>query len=187
MTLQKGVLLACMLSAVALAQTPPAEPISYYRIDFVIKEVEGDKVLNSRAYSMTTSTSARNAGIRTGSKIPYPTTNGYSYSDVGINIDCRIIKEENNRLILDLQADVSSTVPGLKHMAYLAFIKTADPQADVSSTVPGAKAILAPIIRQNRWTSMVIVPLNKPTIVFSSDDMMTKRQMQLEITAAVVK
>ncbi len=161
MTLQKVVLLACMLSAEALAQTPPAEPINYYRLDFVIKEVEGGKVLNSRAYSMTTSTSSRNASIRTGSKVPYQTTSGYSYSDVGISIDCKTIKEDNNRLILDLQAEVSSTVPG-------------------------AEGILAPIIRQNKWISMVIVPLNKPTIVFSSDDVMAKRQMQLEITAAAV-
>ena len=162
MTLRKVVLLGCMLSAVALAQAPPAEPISYYRLDFVIKEVEGGKVLNSRAYFMTTSTSPRNASIRTGSKVPYQTGGGqYNYADVGINIDCKTIKEENNRLILDLQAEVSSTAPG-------------------------AEGSL-PIIRQNKWISTVTVPLNKPTIVFSSDDVTAKRQMQVEITAAAIK
>ena len=87
MNLQKVVLLGCILGAMALGQPPAADPISYYRIDFVIKEVEGGKVLNSRAYSMTTSTSPRNSSIRTGSKVPYETVKGqYNYSDVGINI-----------------------------------------------------------------------------------------------------
>ena len=163
MNLQKVVLVGCMLSAVALPQTPAAEPIGYYRIDFVIKEVEGGKVLNSRAYSMTTSTSPRNSSIRTGSKVPYQTGSGqYNYAEVGINIDCKNMKEENNRLILDVLAEVSSTAQG----------------TEGSST---------PIIRQNRWISTVTVPLNKPTTVFSSDDVTAKRQMQVEITATAAK
>jgi hypothetical protein len=40
-----------------------------------------------------------------------------------------------------------------------------------------------PIIRQNRWSSYVTVPIKKPTIVFSSDDNTTKHIMQLEVTA----
>jgi hypothetical protein len=32
----------------------------------------------------------------------------------------------------------------------------------------------------------VIVPLKKPTVVFSSDDVASKRQMQLELTATPI-
>ena len=163
MNLQKVMLVGCMLSAVALAQSPAAEPMSHYRIDFVIKEVEGGKVLSSRTYSSMTTSTSKNTSIRTGSKIPYQTTGGqYNYADVGINIDYKNIKEENNRLMMDVLAEVSSTAQG----------------TEGSPT---------PIIRQNRWISTVTVPLNKPTIVFSSDDVTAKRQMQVEITAAVAK
>ena len=163
MNLQKVVLVGCMLSVVALAQSPAAEPINLYRIDFVIKEVEGGKVLSARTYSSMTTSTSKNTSIRTGSKIPYQTTGGqYNYADVGINIDYKNIKEENNRLMMDVLAEVSSTAQG----------------TEGSPT---------PIIRQNRWISTVTVPLNKPTIVFSSDDVTAKRQMQVEITAAVAK
>ncbi len=43
-----------------------------------------------------------------------------------------------------------------------------------------------PTIRQNRWTSVTIVPLKKPTLLFSSDDPMSKRQMQLELTVTPI-
>jgi hypothetical protein len=32
----------------------------------------------------------------------------------------------------------------------------------------------------------VIVPLKKPTVIFSSDDLTTKHQMQLELTATPI-
>ncbi len=60
--------------------------------------------------------------------------------------------------------------------------------AEVTS-VPSETAAAAPataalhVIRQNRWSSSVIVPLKKPTLIFSSDDPASKRQMQLELTA----
>jgi hypothetical protein len=43
-----------------------------------------------------------------------------------------------------------------------------------------------PTIRQNRWVSTVAVPLKKPTVIFSSDDLTSKRQMQLELTATPI-
>jgi hypothetical protein len=43
-----------------------------------------------------------------------------------------------------------------------------------------------PVVRQNQWQAGVIVPLKKPTVVFSSDDLTTKRQMQVELTATPI-
>jgi hypothetical protein len=45
----------------------------------------------------------------------------------------------------------------------------------------------APVIRQVKWNAPVIVPLGKPTVIFSSDDPSSKRQMQLELTARPIK
>jgi hypothetical protein len=43
-----------------------------------------------------------------------------------------------------------------------------------------------PSIRSNSWSSVVIVPLKTPTLIFSSDDPASKRQMQLELTATPI-
>jgi hypothetical protein len=149
-----------LLSGVALAQADkPVEPsLRYYRLDFVVKELEGGKTVNARAYS-TTISNERGAmsSIRTGSRVPMPGKEGtVSYMDVGINFDCRAAKWVDNDLVLNVSADISSV-------------------ADGSSSPP--------VIRNNRWSGDVIVPLRKATIIFSSDDAMSKRQMQLELTA----
>jgi hypothetical protein len=60
--------------------------------------------------------------------------------------------------------------------------------ADISSALQelAAPANLAPIIRQNRWNSIVLVPLKKPAVVFSSGDVVSKHQMQLKLTATPI-
>jgi hypothetical protein len=147
------------------AQNP--EPAKFYKLDFVVKEVEAGKVLNARSYWVTISVD-NNCSIRTGSKVPVPTTPAvgtaqFTYLDVGVNIDCLHMKEVQNGLSLGVNADVSSVLQ--------------------ESTTPSN---VLPIVRQNKWSSTVIVPLKKPTVIFSSDDLTTKHQMQLELTATPI-
>jgi hypothetical protein len=44
-----------------------------------------------------------------------------------------------------------------------------------------------PVIHRNRWESNVVVPVGKPTTIFSSDDVASTRTMQLELKATPVK
>jgi hypothetical protein len=151
-----------LLAGTCLAQNP--EAAKFYKLDFVVKEVEGAKVLNARSYSMIASTdkSGQPGSIRAGSKVPYTTGGGqFNYADVGVNIDCRSLQELAGELSMFISAEVSSTVQ--------------------DQPPPN------PIIRQNRWNSNIAIPLRKPTTVFSSDDLTTKRQMQLEVTATPLK
>lgn len=146
----------------ALAQTTGAT--RFYKLDFVVKELEGTKVLNARAYSTIASTDPKGPGcfIRTGNRVPVPASEGkFNYMDVGVNIDCFPPQEVDGELSLRINAEVSSTVQ--------------------------ESAAAHPVIRQNRWGAVVIVPIKKPTVVFSSDDVSTKRQMQVELTATPVK
>jgi len=55
-----------------------------------------------------------------------------------------------------------------------------------SAAPASAGTQLPPTIRQNRWSSSVVVPLSKPTVIFSSDDLTSKRQFQLELTATLI-
>ncbi len=137
-------------------------PTSYYKLDFVVKEVEGGKTVNSRAYTTTISTErGGRTSIRTGSRVPVPGKDGtFNYLEMGVSLDCVQAKVTGNELAVNVTADITSV-------------------AEPSSTPP--------VIRNNRWSGDVLVPVRKATVVFSSDDANSKRQMQLEITATPIK
>jgi hypothetical protein len=81
----------------AKAVKPPAH---FYKLDFVLKEVDGDRVLNSRAYSMTMSTESTPSSIRAIAK----TAEGV---DTGVQIDVRNLREIQNEVSLNLMAKVT--------------------------------------------------------------------------------
>jgi hypothetical protein len=144
-----------------------AKDDKFYQLDFVVKEVENGKVTNNRAYSMITSPSGRGQ-IRVGSRLPVPTAgtaqaSSFTYIDVGVSIDCGALRELQNQLAFRISADVGNAV------------KNEQTQA------------LPPVIRQNKWDSQVIIPIKKPTLLFSSDDPVAKGKIQLEVTATRIE
>ena len=176
--LKRTFLFAVIVAGGCLGQNEPAkagggaaaEP-KYFHLDFVVKELEAGKTINSRAYTMTVSTDGGRTSVRSGNKVPVPTeqrhgpgapnNTQFTYVDVGTNIDCWNSKEMQGQLTLWVIAEVSSA-------------------ADAPDA-PG------PVIRQVKWNAPVIVPLRKATVIFSSDDPSSKRQMQLELTASPIK
>ena len=161
----RAAVIAIMMAGACLAQNQgkEADNAKYFHLDFVVKEVDGGKVVSARHYTASTATGDANlsgCSIRAGSKVPAPSSGGqFTYLDVGVNIDCRGSKEVDGNLTLNVTAEVSSAI---------------------TASTP-------PVIRQNRWNANVAVPLGKPTVVFSSDDMTTKGQMQLELTATPLR
>jgi hypothetical protein len=176
--LTRAFLLAVIVAGGCLGQNepakatggPPAEP-KYFHLDFVVKELEGGKVINARAYTMTVATDTGRSSVRSGNKVPVPTeqhraagapgNTQFTYVDVGTNIDCWNSKEIQGQLVLTVTAEVSSAAE--------------------------APDVTAPVIRQVKWNAPVIVPLRKATVIFASDDPSSKRQMQLELTATPIK
>lgn len=141
------------------------EPTHYYHLDFVVQESgEDGKPVNSRSYSTSVSTDDRKFGsIRTGSKIPVITggeKQDLQYMDVGVNIDTHSAREIGHQLSFDLTADVSS-------------VATTNSQ--------GLSA--HPVVHQNRWQAVVLIPIGKPMLVFSSENLENKGKMQLMVTA----
>ena len=86
-----------LMAGAALAQNEASkseQPPRYYRLDFVVKEVEDGKVINGRSYSTIMQSGERStAQIRTGSRVPVtitgPGASNIQYFDIGVNIDCR--------------------------------------------------------------------------------------------------
>lgn len=148
-------------------KSAPAD-IHYYRLDIVVKEVGDDgKIINSRVYNTTVSTEHGVSTVRTGSRIPVNvTTKGgdIQYLDVGVNIDCGEAHEIPQGVALSLTAEISS-------------LATPASSANVGT----------PIIRQNKWRAAAVLPLGKPTVVFSSDNLENKGKMQLEATATPLR
>ena len=158
-------LIALCLTAPVLAQEFP----KFYRLDFALKELDENKIVSLKNYSTFMSTDAKSALIRVGTKVPYPAGNGsYNYADVGVNIDCTRIQEINGQLLVQVNAEISSVAAG-------------GTTSDAAVTPP------ALVVRQNRWNSVAIIPIAKATTLFSSDDLNSKRKLQLELTAPPVK
>ena len=141
-----------------------------YKIDFTVKDMEAGKTITSRTYSMRAETGQPEVGsIRTGSKVPVPTGGGsaitsmqFTYIEAGVNIDIHRFREADGSVFLAVSADVSSFVEG------------------------SPDKIPQPVIRQNKWNSMVSAKIGKPTTIFSSDDVSSKRQMIIEMTATPI-
>jgi hypothetical protein len=134
----------------AKAGGAPAAESRYFHLDFVVKELEGGKTINARAHAMSVAIDGGRNSVRSGNRVPMssgpPGTPGvsYTYLDIGTNIDCWNVKEAQGQLTLMVSAEVSTAVHA----------------ADAP----------APIIRQVKWNAPAIVPLRKPTVIFSSDD-----------------
>jgi len=157
-----------------LPQTSKAveAPAHYYHLEFVVQEMGTDnKPANSRTYTTTVSTDdAEFASIRTNSRLPIVTSStttpdnpkdvntAFQYFDVGVNIDAHHAREINRQLSLDLNVEISS-------------LAARDPD------------LHQPIIRQNKWKAVVLIPIGKRTVVFTSDALDSKGSMQLVVTA----
>jgi hypothetical protein len=82
---------------------------------------------------------------------------------VGVDLDFNRARLEGDRVFLSITAEINSADPALDSVTH------------------------QPIIRQNKWSSGVTVQLGKPTVIFSSDDVSSKRTMQIELTVTSVR
>lgn len=148
-------------------------PQHFYRLNLVVKELdETGKVVNTRGYFMTVGTTKPGHNetqmVKTGSRIPVLAgssgSNGgaaqFQYIDLGMNLAVRNVREMGDSLSFTLVAEISSIAR----------------QTEVAG-------MGEPVIRQNSWDSAVILPIGKPTVVGSSDDLDSKGKLQVEVTA----
>jgi len=158
----------------------PEPPVHYYHLEFVVQELGDDgKPVNSRTYSTTINTNRHSEPIliRTGSRVPIATgassadsakhvDTQFQYLDVGVSFDIRdlyLIEEVSDQLAFFLNADISSLAS--------------------TTRMGGPNGLEEPVIRENRWSAPVLIPIGKPTVVFTSDALDSKGGMQLSVTA----
>jgi hypothetical protein len=141
------------------------EPLSKntYRVEFTIKEVDGNKQVNSRHYLMNVM--EKDWGrLRSGSRVPFIAVGSTQYLDVGMNIDCQPLTVGED-VQLGIRVEYSSL---------------ANPEKTLEITAP-------PVFRQQKFDVTATVTLGKPTLVGSIDDVVSTHRFEVEVTATKVK
>ena len=140
-------------------------PNATYKVEFSVYEVQNGKRLNARKY-MTLADDGQGARIRVGSQVPLVVggSGGYQYKDIGMNIDCRPHGDENG-VSLDLTVEMSSVLK---------------PEESHQSNEH-------PVFRTDRSSLVAVVPLGKPTVTSTMDDVSSDRRYEIEVTATKVR
>ncbi len=154
---------ALLLTGICHAQAEKDVATGFYRLDFVTREFDDTKVVNSHNFSVIVS-EKENGTIHSGGRVPVSSSRGsdqFTYYDIGTNLDVRGAREFQGQLTMNVNADMSTV------------------NTDATTGPPA--------VRQYKWASTVIVPFRKATLIFSSDDPSSKRKVQLEVTATPIK
>ena len=163
----RSLLLLLCIGAACFSQKnkPDPQPSRYYKLDFSVKELQAGKIVNQRSYTLTIvvppETGNRNGEIRAGEKIPFQTPSGPQQLDVGVNIDCGRAREVGDRLAMNVKTEISSIAESYEKTAL-------------------------PVVRQTSMEAFVLIPLKKPTQIFSSDEPFSKGNLQIELTATPI-
>jgi hypothetical protein len=143
----------------------PDKPVSAYRLDFSVNELEDGKKVNSRQYSLNLNSGDGNE-VKIGTKVPVEVKEGeMQYIDVGTNIWSRV-KERDNGLLLEARAEISS-------------FANPDQATRCSNSMPS--------LRQLRINASTVAFVGKPMVVGSVDDPGSRRQFQLEVTVTKLR
>ncbi len=145
---------------------PASQSNSVYRVEYVFSEIQNGKKINSRAYTIVVRTGERGS-IRLGSRVAVPMADPkqFQYVDVGLSIDCRVVREADSGVALVTNSDVSSVPPD---------------QPIENRSVP-------PIIRHTQMQAESIVPLEKRTLIGSADQVDGTGRFDLEVTATKLR
>lgn len=156
----------------ASEETPKAEkpaqakPLSYYKLEFVLRELQDGKLLNTRNYMMVMEDSYRTSELKIGSRVPLKDERGLNYLDVGTNINCHI--EGNSPSVgLNCSFEVSSF---------------SLPEQKVTS---GENS--APVLNQMRASIPAVVPEGKQTVIGIIDDPGSTRRYEIAVTATKLR
>jgi hypothetical protein len=150
-----------------IVHLPAPPPRHFYRLDFVLREMDDGKPLNQRTFTMSVSADPADTrertwwNLRAGTRLPMRDPNGTNYVDVGVNLDITA-RDADNALQLEVTAEISSV-----------------------ATEAASNA--APPIRQLKVKGAVFAPLGKQTLVFTAEDPASRHQFELQVTPVRAK
>lgn len=160
-------------TAAPKASTQAAEPAHAYRLDFSINEMEDNKKINTRQYSMNLKSGDGNE-VKIGTRVPVLSQqSSFQYIDVGTSIWCKLKDRADETW---LGNDVSLSV-----RSEISNFAVADQQGNT------AREGQPPLLRQLRIEASTVAVLGKPVALGSVDDPNSKHQFQLEVTVTKLR
>ena len=144
---------------------------NFFKLAFVMYELEDGKRTNQRDYMMIGRTDNQPSSIRVSTKVPITTQEKgndkqYTYTDVGLRINCSMKEQVDRRLQFHCDIEISS------------FIR---PEQIANAT--GNAGLAAPFLRTTRTDSWALLTLGKPAILTTVDDINSTKRMQIDVTA----
>jgi hypothetical protein len=144
---------------------------NFFKLAFVMYELDDGKRTNQRDYMMIGRTDNHPSSIKVATKVPITTLEKgdekqYTYTDVGLRINCSMKEQVDRRLQLHCDIEISS------------FIR---PEQIANAT--GNAGLAAPFLRTTRTDSWALLTLGKPAILTTVDDINSTKRMQIEVTA----
>lgn len=144
---------------------------NFFKLAFVLYEVEDGKRTNQRDYMMIGRTDNQASSIRVSTKVPITTSEkagdkAYTYIDVGLRINCSMKEQEDRKLQFHCDIEISS------------FMR---PEQVANAT--GNAGLAAPFLRTTRTESWALLTPGKPAILNTVDDINSAKRMQIEVTA----
>jgi hypothetical protein len=138
----------------------------FYRLNFVLRELEDGKVVNVRNYSLV----ARSGDwqqLRVGTSAPTTTESKKTDSNeaIGLSVDCRIVPGSDGTAVLVTKAEIASNV---------------NPATRLASNT-------APTVRHVQMNTSAPITLGKPTVLSGVDELSSKRRFELEVTVTKAK
>jgi hypothetical protein len=180
-----------LAAAAMIAQdTPPAKDTSSkkdvqaivkedavptYRFAFSIYELVEGKRTNQRDYSLLVPAEGRgpDSKIKIGTKVPIVTGNSsgntqYTYTDVGVELQCAAVETTNNKLSVRIELNFSSIAISNQN---------ANPNPEG----------LGPVFRAISQHLRSVLTPGKPQMIASLDDPNSNKRFQVEVTATKVE
>jgi hypothetical protein len=153
----------------APSSSDDAAPSIFYRLEFTIRELDREKLVDTRSYTLSVQSGVYE-NLMAGSEVPYPSsaytsgsssTKNLSYRNIGVSIGCTV-KELNDSPRLDLKLEISDSLPP-------------------------AKDSDAPVFRKIVLNCRSLLVLGKPTTVGVVEDPGSRHRFQVEATATKLK
>ena len=144
---------------------------NFFKLAFVMYELDDGKRTNQRDYMMIGRTDNHPSSIKVATKVPITTLEKgdekqYTYTDVGLKINCSMKEQVDRRLQLHCDIEISS------------FMR---PEQIANAT--GNAGLAAPFLRTTRTDSWALLTMGKPAILTTVDDINSTKRMQVEVTA----
>jgi len=172
-----------LLGGLAIAQEekpkekPPERPErvevagALYRVAVSVNEIDGDKRINSRGYTVMVRPLAQGqphtGQLRVGSRVPVVTgKDAMQYLDVGMKIDVFNARELEGLFTGTISIEMNTVVTG-----------PSETQAVMGN----------PVLRDLRLNAPLVLTPGKAAIIGTVDDVNSKRTFQVEVTATKLR